>query len=160
MPPTRFFYGEPSRPSPNRPLALTISAIVRHPEHRDRILLDRRSDNGLWATLGGVVDPHEHPEDALVREVAEETGLTVVDHKLIGVLADRSMIVAYPDGNVVPQVNLCYDVHVAPPGEPRLSAEADELRYLTLPEALRLDLVSPARFQLEQIAAGRIPFLG
>lgn len=159
MPETHFFYGQPEPPAPNRPLSVTVTALVRHPRDA-RVLLDRRADNGLWATLGGGVDPHEHPEDAVVREVAEETGLTVVRHRLVGVLAAPSMVVAYPDGNVVRQINLVYDVEVAPPGEPRPSDEAHELRYVTLDEALRLDLVSPARFHLEQLAAGRVPFLG
>ena len=159
MAPTHFYYGEPDPPAPNRPLSVTITAIVRHP--RDgRVLLDRRADNGLWATLGGAVDPHEQPEDAVVREVAEETGLVVVRQRLVGILADRSMVVAYPDGNVVRQINLVYEAEVGPPGEPRPSDEAHELRYVTLEEGLQLDLVSPARFHLEQLAARSVPFVG
>ncbi len=39
------------------------------------VLLIRRSDNGLWALPGGMVEPGERPESAAVRELAEETGL-------------------------------------------------------------------------------------
>lgn len=41
----------------------------------DRVLLVRRSDNGQWAPVTGIVDPGEHPADCAVREVLEETGV-------------------------------------------------------------------------------------
>lgn len=40
-----------------------------------RLLLIRRDDTGEWAIPGGMVDPGETPTGALVRELAEETGL-------------------------------------------------------------------------------------
>lgn len=42
-----------------------------------RLLLIRRDDTGEWAIPGGMVDPGETPTDALVRELAEETGLNL-----------------------------------------------------------------------------------
>ncbi len=44
---------------------------------RGEVLLVRRADDGRWAMPGGWVDPGETPEQAVVREVAEETGLQV-----------------------------------------------------------------------------------
>jgi ADP-ribose pyrophosphatase YjhB (NUDIX family) len=41
----------------------------------DRVLLVRRSDNGRWAPVTGIVDPGEHPAVTAVREVHEETGV-------------------------------------------------------------------------------------
>ncbi|UPK75956.1 NUDIX domain-containing protein [Nocardioidaceae bacterium SCSIO 66511] len=38
-----------------------------------RVLLVRRSDNGEWAPVTGIVDPEEEPARAAVREVLEET---------------------------------------------------------------------------------------
>ncbi|HET6653028.1 MAG TPA: NUDIX domain-containing protein [Nocardioides sp.] len=42
----------------------------------DEVLLVRRSDNGQWSPVTGIVDPGEHPARAAVREVMEETGVT------------------------------------------------------------------------------------
>jgi len=42
----------------------------------DRILVLKRKD-GLWEFPGGGVDWGEHPEDSAVRELQEETGITV-----------------------------------------------------------------------------------
>ncbi len=44
---------------------------------RGRVLLHRRSDDGLWGMPGGWVDDGESPEQAIVREVREETGFAV-----------------------------------------------------------------------------------
>jgi len=44
-----------------------------------QILLGKRSDNGMWATPGGHVDPGENFEEAARRELREETGLVAKD---------------------------------------------------------------------------------
>ena len=49
------------------------------------ILLHRRSDDGTWAVIGGMVDPGEEPADAVVREVLEETGVVAEPERLTGV---------------------------------------------------------------------------
>lgn len=53
------------------------AVIVRH--HRVLILRRRRSDflSGRWELPSGVVEPGEALDEALAREVAEETGLEV-----------------------------------------------------------------------------------
>ena len=56
-------------------------ALVR--DARGRVLLVRRADDGRWAMPGGWVDPGETPERAVVREVAEETGLRVSAPRLL-----------------------------------------------------------------------------
>ena len=40
---------------------------------------------GRWTLPGGGIDWGEHPDDALVREVYEETGLTLDSYELAGV---------------------------------------------------------------------------
>ena len=77
-----------------------VAAIIFNGE--GRILLQQRSDNGLWGLPGGSVEIGESVRDAIVREVREETGLTVEVVRLIGVYSDPTVqIVRYADGNVV-----------------------------------------------------------
>lgn len=51
----------------------------------DAVLLVRRSDNGRWSPVTGIVDPGEHPADTAVREVLEETGVRCVVEQLVSV---------------------------------------------------------------------------
>ena len=51
------------------------------------VLLVRRSDNGQWAPVTGIVDPGEQPGVAARREVLEETGVTVTVDRLAWVQA-------------------------------------------------------------------------
>ncbi|MEK6718911.1 MAG: NUDIX domain-containing protein [candidate division NC10 bacterium] len=81
-----------------------VAAIISNGE--GKILLQRRSDNGLWGLPGGSVEIGESVRDAIVREVKEETGLTVEVVRLIGVYSDPTFqIVRYPDGNVVQYIS-------------------------------------------------------
>jgi ADP-ribose pyrophosphatase YjhB (NUDIX family) len=62
-----------------------VGAIIT--DHRGRLLLIKRGhepDAGFWSLPGGRVEPGETDEEAVVREIREETGLAVVCDRLIG----------------------------------------------------------------------------
>ncbi|HMA45799.1 MAG TPA: NUDIX domain-containing protein [Frankiaceae bacterium] len=62
-----------------------VGALVR--DGAGRLLLVRRGNEpgrGLWSLPGGRVEPGESAEQALVREVREETGLLVTVGPLVG----------------------------------------------------------------------------
>ena len=52
---------------------------------RNEIFLQLRADAPLWETPGGSADPHEFFEQAVIREVEEETGLRTNDVTLFGI---------------------------------------------------------------------------
>src|SRR3989442_15634358 len=81
-----------------------VSAIIVTPEG---LLLQRRSDNGLWGLPGGGVEPGESVTEAGVRGGREETGLEVGALRLVGVYSspEHGQIVTYPDGNVIPYIS-------------------------------------------------------
>lgn len=56
------------------PTHVTASALVIGPRG---VVLHRHKRIGIWMQPGGHIDPGETPEAAVLREVAEETGLDV-----------------------------------------------------------------------------------
>nr|WP_120491855.1 NUDIX domain-containing protein [Corynebacterium lactis] len=68
------------------------------------VLLVKRSDNGEWTPVTGIIDPNEEPHDAAVREVKEETGLDVTVEALLGTGAVGP--VEYPNGDVTSYVDV------------------------------------------------------
>jgi 8-oxo-dGTP pyrophosphatase MutT (NUDIX family) len=41
------------------------------------LMVERKKQPGMWGAPGGKVEPNEHPDDAAVRELYEETGVIV-----------------------------------------------------------------------------------
>ncbi len=100
----------------------------------------RRSDlAGRWFLPGGGVDHGEHPDEAVVREVAEETGLQVRVDRLGEVLTD---VLDLPHRGVqVHTVRCVYDVQVVGGRlRPELDGSSEQLVVVAPAEAARLPL--------------------
>jgi 8-oxo-dGTP pyrophosphatase MutT (NUDIX family) len=63
----------------------------------DEVLLVRRSDNGRWGPVTGIVDPGEHPARTATREVLEETGVSCDVDCLVWVNVTAPMVHANGD---------------------------------------------------------------
>jgi ADP-ribose pyrophosphatase YjhB (NUDIX family) len=79
------------------PITPLVGADVFLPDDAGRVLLIRRSDNGMWALPGGFHDLQETPATCAARECLEETGLSVRITRLLGVFSsNRYQEVNYP----------------------------------------------------------------
>jgi ADP-ribose pyrophosphatase YjhB (NUDIX family) len=137
------FYRDPEAPAPNNPRRVGVVAFIV----RDgALLLERRADFGTWGIPGGALEEDETVDEAISREVHEETGLEVVAADLFGVFSDPSRIISYPDGNVFRLLTVAFVVQVAI-GEPRISDESLELRFVPLGEIRRFE-IGPAHAPL------------
>ena len=56
-----------------------VTAVVIRDQ---KVLLVKRSDNGAWTPVTGIVEPGENPADGAVREVLEESGVHAVARRL------------------------------------------------------------------------------
>jgi 8-oxo-dGTP pyrophosphatase MutT (NUDIX family) len=68
-----------------------VSAVVFDDE--GRVLLVRRTDNGRWALVGGILEPGEQPAQAVVREVFEETGVVVEVERMSSCWAGEAFVI-------------------------------------------------------------------
>jgi 8-oxo-dGTP diphosphatase len=92
-----------------------------------RVLLARRAGEpfaGRWDLPGGFLEEGEHPLDALVREMKEETGLDVEPDQFVGIWVDR-----YGSGEDAPAtLNLYWTASVVG-GEAEAADDVAELRW-------------------------------
>jgi 8-oxo-dGTP pyrophosphatase MutT (NUDIX family) len=108
----------------------SVSAIIF--DRRGRLLLQQRSDGGQWGLPGGAVEAGETVAEAVVREVREETGLTVRPKRIVGVYSHPAMqVVRYPDGNVWHYIATCFECRVLG-GELTTCDETLALEYFPL----------------------------
>jgi ADP-ribose pyrophosphatase YjhB (NUDIX family) len=100
-----------------------------------------RRGRGNWQVPGGFIEPDETIETAVVREVAEETG---VQAEVVGSLGIRNRY--DPDSG-----NSIYVIFVMRPisGEPTPDGvEVDQAGYFTLEEIQALDQVPPINLEV------------
>jgi 8-oxo-dGTP diphosphatase len=103
-------------------------AVVMFVKHGDRVLLIRRGvdpQKGKWALPAGFVNAGEAPDAAALREIEEETGITLDRIHLLDVIANPG------DGNA--------DIVIAYGGETQNNQahagdDADEAAFFTLDE--------------------------
>ena len=130
------------RPIAGQPQAVRAGGCTAISDNDGRVLLEHRTDNGFWGMPGGGVDVGESVEQAVKREVLEETGLRVEVKRLVGVYSDprQHNIASYPDGNVLQGVSFLFEC-ARKDGELRMSRESTDLGYFDvneLPEKLLL----------------------
>jgi len=133
---TYILYGE--RIGKQGELRLGCSAVLFDKDHV-KILLTRRTDNGMWCLLGGMIEAGESVAEGCAREFWEETGLRVRVIRLTGVYSDPHHVVIYPDGNQACIVVLNFEVELLS-GEPVLSHETTGVDWFPIHEAVEMDL--------------------
>ncbi|MFI9780394.1 NUDIX domain-containing protein [Streptomyces sp. NPDC051956] len=151
------YYDDPEAPKPNS-LVVAASAVVT--DAQGRILLQRRRDNDLWALPGGGMDMSDSLPGTAVREVKEETGLDVEITGLVGTYTDPRHVIAYSDGEVRRQFNVCFTARVTG-GELAISDESTELRFVAPGEMESLPMHHTQRLRLQHFLEKRpTPYLG
>jgi mutator protein MutT len=121
--------------APESPFTLSVKVIIRDPS--GRVLLLRRSRNsrgspGKWEFPGGKAELGEKFDEALLREVAEETALTIALTHVAGAVE-----------HISPSRRLAYIIMEASleSGEVRLSSEHEDSAWVPLEQLPGMDLV-------------------
>ena len=91
-----------------------------------KILFQRRTDNGQWGLIGGLLEMNETYEQAALREIREETGLEVKLESFLGIFHNHDMV--WSNGDAAHVIAAMYTASVIS-GEPRIDSESYELRF-------------------------------
>jgi len=105
----REYYQDPSAPRPHDVLPAAFAAVRNG---AGELLLVRRIDDGNWELPGGRIEVGESASATVVREVAEESGITIELTGLVGVYSDPSHVLVDPGATVHQQLALCF--HAVP----------------------------------------------
>jgi 8-oxo-dGTP diphosphatase len=119
----------------------TAAAILLDAE--DRLLLGRRAIapfRGWWDIPGGFLEPGEHPEDGVRREMREETGLEVAVERLVGDYMDT-----YGEGSDIHTLNFYYQCRVLG-GQPSADDDVEALAWFSV-DALPAEIAFPSAQQ-------------
>lgn len=92
------------------------------PFDRKKVLLVLRRDVPVWVLPGGGINPGESPDDAIVREILEETGFHVKISRLAG---------TYTPINRLTRPTHLYECAVIE-GHPTLSSETKAVQFFDL----------------------------
>lgn len=88
-------------------MAVAAMGILYNEENG--LLLEKRTDTGEWCTPGGALELGETLEEALKREVKEETNLDIVNPKLFEIKANVHMV--YPNKDEVYYTDIVYEIN-------------------------------------------------
>ncbi len=117
-----------------------------------RVLLGRRSDNGMWCYSGGSVEIDEPVEECAVRELYEEMGLRAGKISFFCVNSGPGAHYIYPNGDEVSNVEIVFLCREWT-GEPvSRDGEMTELRFFSPGEIDFCEVSPPIRGVLEKCA--------
>ncbi|GAA1722573.1 NUDIX hydrolase [Streptomyces yatensis] len=152
------YYHDPDGPKANS-VVPSVTAVVQ--DEAGRLLLIHKTDNDLWALPGGGHDIGESVSETVIREVAEETGITVEVDNIVGLYTDPNHVMAYDDGEVRQQFSICFRAHPTG-GQLRTSSESKEVRWVSPTDLDDLDIHPSMRLRITHgLDASRSePYLG
>ncbi|MBQ4447594.1 MAG: NUDIX domain-containing protein [Clostridia bacterium] len=100
-------------------------------ERDGEILFQRRSDNGKWGLIGGLLELDETYEQAALREVREETGLEVSLDGFLGIYHNHNMV--WSNGDAAHVIGVYFKASIIG-GKLRADEESLELKFFSKEE--------------------------
>jgi len=124
-----------------------VSAVIRNDQ--GAILVQRREDDGGWSLPAGAIDPGESPAEAIIREVEEETGLTVIPERILGVFGGIRFRHTYPNGDETEYTVIVFACRVVGGELEARDGESLELRYFPVEDMPALEAPYPREMFLD-----------
>jgi 8-oxo-dGTP pyrophosphatase MutT (NUDIX family) len=134
---------------------LWLSGITAVVTHGDDVLMVRRSDNGAWTPVTGIIDPGEQPATAAAREVLEEAGVVAVADRLSWV--HTLPMLTYENGDQTEYLDLTFRMRYVSGDPYPADGENTEARWFPLAELpdMSADMRMRIRYALDDVEAAR-----
>lgn len=104
----------------------SVAAVIR--DEADRLLLIEKHD-GNWSLPAGAIEPGETPEQAVAREVKEETGMICAEFQLLAMLGGSGYRYTYSNGDQVEYLVALYRCAAKEDGDPTDVQETRSVRF-------------------------------
>jgi 8-oxo-dGTP pyrophosphatase MutT (NUDIX family) len=150
------YYDDPAAPEANSVVPAAVALVVND---TGEILLIRRTDNGNWALPGGAIEMNESVADAAIRETFEETGIRVEVTGLLGVYSDPRHVIHFTSNDEVRREFSVVVIARPVGGEPTLSAESSEVRWVASGDLAGYTLSSAMRKRVDDYLRGTVPHI-
>jgi 8-oxo-dGTP pyrophosphatase MutT (NUDIX family) len=156
--PKKDYFDDPRAPAANS-LVVAVAVIVR--DDHGRVLMIQRADNQLWALPGGAQDIGETTREAAIREVGEETGISIELTGISGIYSDPRHVIAYDDGEVRQEFSIVFRGRpIGDGGAVRKSEESTEVAWVDPADVPGLPIDRSMRLRIEHGLEERAePFL-
>ncbi|MFJ7827680.1 NUDIX domain-containing protein [Psychrobacillus sp. NPDC096623] len=119
----------------------SVAAIIRNTN--DEILFQYPGEGEYWSLPAGAIEPGEAPAQALIREVWEETGLTVRPNKLLGIFGGESFRFTYPHGDKVEYNVFVFECNIISGKLTAIDGESADLQFIKEENKPKLALPYP-----------------
>lgn len=114
---------------------MAVGVCVFLINENEELLLEKRSDNGMYSIPGGALDMGEKVKEGALRELKEETGIELDDLKFVGILSGEESRMIYPNSDITYYTDVCFfarvskDIKIKP-----LDNESSDIRFYKLSE--------------------------
>ncbi len=108
-------------------LVPSVAAVIH--DTAGRLLLQEKSSGEGWSLPAGAIEPGETPQEAVAREVREETGLRILQATVLGVLGGVDFRHTYPNGHRVEYVVTLFSCKAVSEGNGWQDQETKSLKY-------------------------------
>jgi len=105
----------------------SVAAVIRN--EKSEILFQYPRNSEYWSLPAGAIEPGESPDEAVVREVWEETGLAVEPTHVIGVFGGKDFRHTYANGDQVEYQITVYECKIVRGTLDAVDGESERLQY-------------------------------
>ena len=119
----------------------SVAAVIMDSE--GKILLQEKAGGEAWSLPAGGIEPGESPQQAVIREVLEETGLHVSVERILGVVGGADFRYQYPNNDVVEYTGVIFRCRVIGVSVPPCDSETVSVEYFSEQNMPRLALPYP-----------------